>query len=124
MHSMKASHQGGSMTKRSAKNREDSPQTFLFHCILIMGCTMALSSTPASAGDGTVRKVARPVHNRYIVKLSDSLSPAAVRSLASVLAAQQGGKMHKVWDAVVPSFTVEVSEAAAKAIARHPFVDF
>jgi subtilisin family serine protease len=50
--------------------------------------------------------------------------PAAVRSLASTLASQHRGKLDHVWDSVVPSFSIELPEAAAEALARHPFVDF
>jgi subtilisin family serine protease len=93
--------------------------------IILAGCGIAaLLSAPAMAGDGNIRKSAHPITHQYIVKLNDSLAPAAVRSLASALERQQGGKLHHVSDAIVPSFTIEVSEEAAKAIARHPSVDF
>jgi subtilisin family serine protease len=97
----------------------------LSRCILLLGCSaVLLPPPPVEAGDGTIRKAVHPVKDRYIVKLSDSLAPAAVRSLASTLASQHRGKLHYVWDSVVPSFSIELPEAAAQALARHPFVDF
>jgi subtilisin family serine protease len=92
--------------------------------LLLLGCMAALLSPPAEAGDGTIRKAVHPIKNRYIVKLSDSLAPADVRALAGVLASQHRGKLEHIWDSVVPSFSVELPEAAAQALARHPLVDF
>lgn len=93
-------------------------------CILLLVSVIALLSPSAEAGDGTIRKAVHPVKDRYIVKLNDSLEPATVRSLASMLASQHGGKLDYVWDSVVPSFSIEMPEAAAEALARHPLVHF
>jgi subtilisin family serine protease len=107
------------------QTRKGTPRLSLTQRIILMGCCVAaLLSTSASAGQGTLHKVPHPVKDRYIVKLSDSLAPADVRSLANVLASQHGGKLQKVWDSVVPSFAIEIPEAAAQVIARHPLVDF
>jgi subtilisin family serine protease len=108
----------------SRKTHQRTLKWPLAHCLLVLVCAAALLSPPAEAGDGTIRKAVHPIKNRYIVKLSDSLAPAEVRSLANTLASQHRGKLDYVWDSVVPSFSIELPEEAAQALARHPFVDF
>jgi hypothetical protein len=80
--------------------------------------------TSAFAGDGAIRRFPHPVKDQYIVALDDTLTPQQVRALAGTLSHEQGGKLGHIWDSVVPGFVVDLPEAAAIAISRHPMVRY
>ena len=89
---------------------------------LLYYALILFSATAAFGGDGSIRPSPRPLPETYIVRLSDSLSGGEVRKLAMWLAREHAGKLRFVWDSVIPGFSIEVPEAAARAIARNPHV--
>lgn len=83
-----------------------------------------LFATAAFAGDGTIRPSPRPLPETYMVRLDDALTPEAVRLLATAFEKQHSGRLRFVWDTFVPGFSIEASEAAARAISRNPHVSY
>jgi subtilisin family serine protease len=87
--------------------------------LAVLCAFVALGAGKAYAQDGTVRRVAEPVRDHYIVVLAaneDSLS-VGVQS-----AAAHGGRLGHVYDNVLKGFSMHLTAAAAAALARDPRV--
>jgi hypothetical protein len=78
---------------------------------------------PAAAGEGTIRRSPSAIPGSYIVGLKD-LDGRNVAAHAATLANAHGGRVTSVYDAVLSGFAIEMTEEAAKALARNPMVRF
>jgi serine protease len=101
-----------------------SKTSLLYVCLFLACVCLPFIPVSGNIGTGSIRRVKHKIKDQYIVKLKDTLSPTEVHSLAGALASNHGGKLHRVWDTVVPAFFIELPEPAAAAISHHPLVDF
>lgn len=80
-------------------------------------------STIAQAGDGQILRYEKPIPGEYLVRIVRTVPPATVHSLAAQFAAENQGRVKEVMTAHVNLLVVNVSDAAAQRIARHPLVE-
>lgn len=90
---------------------------------------IALGAAAASSGQEVrVPKHGKTIPNSYLVVLKRPATgrrvAVGVRSAAADLAARHGGRLKRVFEHAVPGFSVEMSAAAARRLARSPQVAF
>jgi hypothetical protein len=77
-----------------------------------------------SSPPGRFRKAERPIPGQYIVAFKNEVARSAVGQLAEDLALAHGGKITFVYGDAIKGFAVQLPEAAAVALSRHPLVDY
>ncbi len=92
----------------------------LFLSVLL--CCSAISSAFAG-GQGDFRRVDKPLPNRYIVVFEDH-AVRDVRGASNQLVNTHRGRIGFVYERAIKGFSVELPEAAARAIARNPNVAY
>ena len=80
--------------------------------------------TPLYGGDGQIRKSKHAIKGEYLVVFRSDLPKGQVPGLARALAGDHGAAPEKIWTDALSGFFVKMPEARAKALARHPLVDF
>ena len=96
----------------------------LFVAFVVVG-VLVLSASAADAagvapGPDPVGRPDQPVAGQYIVTLRDSSSP--IPGAADLLARQHGGLVLRTFQSAIQGFTVSMSDAQARALARDPRV--
>lgn len=85
---------------------------------------LLLAISPAFAGK-YIPSGSIPVENQYIVVLNDETpSPQAREALLQNLATQHGAELVRTYSTVLNGGVMRMTEARAKALANHPFVDY
>src|SRR5258706_15191946 len=90
--------------------------------LLLLLCCGAISAAFAG-GQGDFRKVGKPIPNSYIVVFDDHAVrdvPAASAALANI----HGGRIVHVYERALKGFSIELPEAAARALSHNPQVAF
>lgn len=70
------------------------------------------------------RKAKKPIKNEYIVVLRNDIPKGDVEPMANALARLHGGRLMGVFQHALKGFGIRLPEAAAKALANHPQVEF
>ena len=92
-----------------------------FVSLVTGGCFLALDVAPDAQQRVGIHKVSRPLSGRYIVVLRDGDDPLAVGSAAVNLS---GGRLRHVYGRAIKGFAVDLPEAAARALAGDPRVEY
>jgi Tol biopolymer transport system component len=79
---------------------------------------------PSQHAPQTIRRHERAVPNSYIVVLKDEAAAGGVRTPAAQLSHAHGGRLAAIYEHALKGFSVQLSEAAAQALARHPSVAY
>ncbi len=79
---------------------------------------------PSQHAPQTIRRHERAVPNSYIVVLKDEAAAGRVRALAAQLSRAHGGRLAAIYEHALKGFSVQLNEAAAQALARHPSVAY
>ncbi len=77
-----------------------------------------------SSPPGKFRRAERPIPGQYIVAFKDEVARSAVGQLAKDLALAHGGKIAFIYRDAIKGFAVQLPEAAAVALSRHPLVEY
>ena len=86
--------------------------------VLALGFVTPSESQVGSKRDG-IRRARQPISGRYLVLLRETEDP---ETAAAVLQAMGRGRVRHVYREAVRGYTVEMSEAGARALAREPGV--
>jgi subtilisin family serine protease len=78
--------------------------------------------TSVSASAGVYRHASKPLPNRYIVVLNETVAPGQLRGLAHSLASAYEGRIIDVMESGILAFGVVMTEARARALMHHPAV--
>jgi subtilisin family serine protease len=100
--------------------------------VLIFLCAAALCAfaftpqlTQGQGGNqGKLRKVNKAIPNQYVVVLRDDTPKAGVAALANKLAHAHGGNLRHVYQHALKGFSVQMPEAAARALSLNPQVEY
>jgi subtilisin family serine protease len=84
----------------------------------LVGADRTIAQQPTT---NAIRRVARPVPGRYIAVLQENLDPQAVGTETALL---HGGRLRHVYRQALRGFSIELPEAAARALANDPRIDF
>lgn len=90
--------------------------------LLVLLCCSAISAAFAG-GQGDFKRAAKPIYNRYIVVFEDN-AVRDVHAASAALANIHGGRIHHVYVRAIKGFSVELPEAAARAISHNPNVAY
>src|SRR5688500_3889912 len=82
---------------------------------------LTFGATYSSAQDRAIRRAAEPVPNRYIVVLANSQDALSVGLQSQTL---HRGRLAHVYDHAINGFAMELTPAAAAALARDPRVRY
>jgi hypothetical protein len=89
---------------------------------LVVLCVLILCvADDAAAQDRAVRRVAEPVANRYIVVLAGDDDPLAAGLQSQAI---HGGRLTHVYEHAIHGFAMQLTPAAASALARDPRVSY
>lgn len=97
-----------------------------FLCAIAL-CAFAFTPQPAQGqggSQGKFRKVQKAIPNQYIVVLRDDTPKANVAALANNLAHGYGGNLQHVYQHAIKGFSLQIPEAAARALSHNPHVEF
>lgn len=100
--------------------------------ILIFLCAVALCAfaftpqlTQGQGGtQGKLRKVNKAISNQYVVVLRDDTPKADIAALANKLAHSHGGNLRHVYKHALKGFSIQMPEAAARALSLNPQVEY
>ncbi len=90
--------------------------------MLFLLCCGAISAAFAG-GQGDLRKADKAIRNKYIVVFEEH-AVRDVRAASAALANAHGGRVGFVYERAIKGFSVELPEAAARAIAQNPNVAY
>jgi subtilisin family serine protease len=96
------------------------PQRFGFG--LLFAFIASLFTLPVFAGSGLIHRMPEPVPNQYIVTVKEDFAKNQVPAIAQELLSVHGGKLRVVMNNIMNLFSVEMTEAQATALARHPWI--
>lgn len=85
---------------------------------------LCLFTFSADAGNGAIRRMKQPIPGEYIVRLPDSVAPAAVPKIAAALAKAVNGTVDYVYTNSIRGFSVQVPESGAQLLAIDALVDY
>jgi subtilisin family serine protease len=91
----------------------------LFVTIVALLVSVAAGAAATAQPAGAIRRVARPIANRYIVVLRGQEDSEAVGLQAAAI---HRGRLRHVYRRAVRGFSIRLPEAAARALARDPRV--
>ena len=103
--------------------------------LALLALNLFLASSAIAQDKGKLRRSERPIPNRYIVVLeeslvgSDNILPPAfreqrIRELADDLISLHGGRADSLFKTAVKGFSAEMSQAQAEALSRDPRVKY
>ena len=100
--------------------------------LLVVLLGLCLATLPLfSAGQGHAqndkgkfRRSQKAVPNQYVVVLKDEVAKDDVPSLASQLALAHGSVAQHIYQHAIKGFSIQLPEAAAIALSKHPLVDY
>ena len=87
-----------------------------------IGASSSVAQTQTVPDTGKIERAAEPVPDKYIVTLRDD-RPAVAGLWATSLTSKYGGALLDVYDQALQGFSVQMSEADAKALAADPAVE-
>jgi subtilisin family serine protease len=97
-----------------------------FLCAVAL-CAFAFTPQLAQGQVGNrskLRKVNKAIPNQYIVVLREDTPKAGVAALANHLAHAHGGNLRHVYQHAIKGFSLQITEAAARALSQNPQVEF
>ncbi|HEX9919820.1 MAG TPA: S8 family peptidase, partial [Pyrinomonadaceae bacterium] len=98
------------------------------YALLLIACLLApvpqLALAQGSGSKGHIRRNDHAIPDSYIVVFKDSVPQNRVSAFAAQLAREHGGKIGFIYQTVLRGFSVEMSDAQAEALSRHPQVEY
>ncbi len=98
------------------------------YTLLLIACLLALvpqlAPAQGSAVKGDIRRNGAAIPDSYIVVFKTSVPQSRVRALAAQLTREHGGEVGFTYQSALRGFSVEMKEAQALALSRHPQVEY
>jgi subtilisin family serine protease len=97
---------------------------FLLASLYVLTTPPALGQGRSAVEKGKFRRVENHVLEQYIVVFKEDVPAARVPAVAAEMASAHGGVIRYVYEHALKGFSVQLPEAAARALSNDPRIDF